>query len=445
MKSLIHLTVISLIFCVSLQGQEVQKIDLDAAIQYAFNNNITIKNAQLNIADAQQQIVESTAIGLPKLDGAVSYQRYLEIPQQPLPEAFVALIQALNPNEEVETNASFFLRNNLTASLNLETMIFDGSYFVGLKAAKAYKKYVQQDLLTQRREVKNNVINAYFPVLLVKENLQILDKNISNLEKLLNETKALYAEGFVEQLDIDRQELSLSNLKTEKDNLLRQLENAKTNLKFAMGYPVDSEIEVSGNLEAFDAEADDKDIVGAFNYANRPEVELIEIGNELNELNLKNYKSQYWPNLRANAAYTYQYQGDNLKDGFWSPLAFVGVNLNIPIFDGLDKKAKIQRTMLDMQEAENQKTELQQAIQLEIKTARTSYISAKEKLANQEKNLALAERIYETTQVKYREGVGSSLEVTQAEQSLYTSQSNYLQALYDLVIAKQQLDIALGQ
>ena len=179
--------------------------------------------------------------------------------------------------------------------------------------------------------------------------------------------------------------------------------------------------------------------------SNRPEVGLIDLGYELNELNLKNFKSQYLPSLRANAAYIYQYQGDDFTGGFWAPQAYVGLNLNVPIFDGLDKKAKIQRTMLDMQEVVNQKTELLQGIELEVKTARTSYVSAKENYLNQQKNLALAERIYNTTQIKYKEGVGSSLEVTQAEQEMYTSQSNFLQSLYELVSAKKQLEIALGK
>ena len=439
MNFLLRLTVISLFFSTHLLGQSAEKINLDAAINYALTNNIMIKSAQLNIADAKQQIVETTAIGLPKINAGAGFQHYLQIPKQPLPNAFV---EAFNIEA---TETEFLLRNNFNASLNLETMIFDGSYFVGLKAARAYNNYAQQEYLTKQREVKTNVINAFLPVLLLRESMGILDKNITNLEKLLNETKALYKEGFVEQLDIDRQELSMSNLKTEKDNLQRQLENAETTLKFAMGYPIDATLEVEGTLEEVEAVIKEEELLQTLSYDNRPEVRLIDLGNELNELNLKRYKSGYLPTLRANAAYVYQYQGSTLSDGFWAPQAYVGLNLNVPIFDGLDKRAKIQRTMLDMEEAANQKTELLQGIQLEVKTARTSYISAKEKYENQKRTQALAERIYNTTQIKYKEGVGSSLEVTQAEQELYNSQGNYLQALYDLVLAKKQLEIALGK
>lgn len=440
MKSLLHLTVIVFFLTSNLFAQNLQKVDLNGAISYALSNNIAIKNAQLNIADAEQQIIERRAIGLPTVNGSVGYQRYLEIPQQPLPEAFI------DPNNpDAPTSVSFFRKNNINAGLNLETMVFDGSYFVGLRAARTYRRYVQQELLTKERDVKNNVINAYLPALLLKENMAILDKNIANLEKLLGETKALYQEGFVEQLDLDRQQLSLLNLKTSRSNLDRQMENAKTALKFAMGFPMEHKIEIVGSLEEMDAILNDTGINETYLPENRPELGLLDIGYELNELNLKNYKSQYLPSLRANAAYLYQYQGDDFTNGFWAPQAYVGLNLNVPIFDGLDKRAKIQRTMLDMQEVENQKTELLQGIELEVRTARTSYLSARENHENLKKNLELAERIYNTTQIKYKEGVGASLEVTQAEQELYTSQGNYLQSLYELVLAKKQLEIALGK
>ena len=145
-----------ILFSGILFAQKAEEMNLDAAINYALANNITIKNAQLNIADAEQQIFESRAIGLPKINGTVGYQRYLEIPQQPLPEAFI------DPNNpEAPTSVSFFRKNNINAGLNLETMVFEGSYFVGLKAAKAYRKYVQQEFLTKEREVKTNVINSF--------------------------------------------------------------------------------------------------------------------------------------------------------------------------------------------------------------------------------------------------------------------------------------------
>jgi outer membrane protein len=436
-----------LLFMTSLSAQDkaVTVVSLKDAIDYAWSNSLAVKNAQVNIADAEQQIIERRSIGLPQLTADFNFQRYLQVPVQPLPEAFIELIRALNPNSEVSGEASFFLQNNFTAGLNLDAMIFDGSYFVGLQAAKAYRNYVQVDLNVQRRNVKTNVVEAYLPVLLVNENLQLLEKNIGNLEKLLFETQQLYQEGFVEQLDVDRLELSLANLKVERDNLVRQKEIALSGLKFAMNYPVNDPLEVEESITDLMSQASNEDLTQTVDYSSRPEVALVDQGLELNELNIKNNKVGYLPTLRAYGTYQQGYQGNNSEDGFWAPTTFVGVRLSVPIFDGLYKKAVIQRARLDLEKSQNQKEELLNAISLEVVNARITYINTQERLENQRKNLNLAERIYNTTQIKYREGVGSSLEVTQAEQSLYDSQSNYTQAMYDLLAAKMQLDLALGK
>jgi len=177
----------------------------------------------------------------------------------------------------------------------------------------------------------------------------------------------------------------------------------------------------------------------------RPEVALIDQAIRMSELNVKLNKAGYLPSLRAFGTVQQQYQGDDFETGFWAPAAFVGLNLNVPIFDGLNKKAKIQRARLELEKTRNQREELLRGIRLEVATAQTNYRSASERLERQQQNLELAERIYETAQIKYREGVGSSLEVTQAEQSLYSTQSNYMQALYDMLLAKERLEMALGE
>ena len=430
---------------INLWSQQRTSMNMDEAVKYALSNSNVLKNAQLEISDAEQQIIEQRAFGIPQLSAEASFQRYLQVPQQPLPEAFVQLIQALNPGTEVQREASFFLKNNFNAGLTLDAMIFDGSFFTGLQAAKAYKNYSRQNLMVQQREVKKAVTNAYLPVLLIQENVELLDKNIANLEKLLNETKALYDAGFAEQLDVDRQSLSLSNLKTERDNLARQKETAVNVLKLQMGYPMDEPLEVTDDLEEKSLALAADDLDGSIDYYQRPEINLLDQSILLNDLNIRLNKSRYLPTLRAFGSYSQAYQGNNANDGFWAPTSLIGVRLNVPIFDGLEKKARTQRARLDMEKIKLQKSDAVRSINLEVQNARTAYLSARQKLEDQQENLDLAERIYETTQIKYREGIGSSLEVTQAEQSLYASQSNYLQALYDLIVAKTDLEQALGK
>ncbi|MCG8332614.1 MAG: TolC family protein [Chitinophagales bacterium] len=471
MTKIIFPTVIWLFIALPMIAQQqARQFSLEEAINYALSESITIKNAQIAVADAEAQVIERRAIGLPQLNGSLQYQRYLAVPRQPLPEGFdifgifgqalaVDLFDQLSPatqtavtdafsgggGDDGEEGIAFFLKNNFTAALNLDAMIFDGSFFVALDAAREYKKYTLREFASTQREITNRVTEAYLPVMLIQENVELLDKNIENLRKLLNETKELYKAGFVEQLDIDRLDLSLANLLIERENLIRQKEVAQDNLKHSMGYPISEPIVLTDELEELLADADPDALATAVaEPERRPEYALLEQAIRMNELNVKLNKAGYLPSLRAFGAAQQQYQGDDFKSGFWAPSAYIGLNLNVPIFDGLDKRAKIQRAQLDLEKAINQQKDLGNAINLEVANARTNYLNARERLSSQERNLSLAERIYNTSQIKYREGIGSSLEVTQAEQSLYETQSNYMQALYDLLLAKERLQMALG-
>ena len=316
--------------------------------------------------------------------------------------------------------------------------------FVALEAAREYRRYTLKEFASKQREVKVKVVEAYLPVLLVQENIELLIKNMENLEKLLFETKELYNAGFAEQLDVDRLELSLSNLEVEHENLVRQKELLVGGLKYAIGYPIDETLVVSDDLQDMTAISSSEDLTRQMDYSRRPEFLLLEQAELMNELNIRLNKAGYLPTLRAFGTYQQQYQGDNFSDGFWAPTSFVGLSLNVPIFDGLDKRSKIQRARLNLELVRNQKVDIQRGIDLEVGNARVNYVNAEKRYNNQQKNLELAERIYQTAQIKYREGVGSSLEVTQAEQSLYTTQGNYLQSLYDLLLAKERLSLALG-
>lgn len=451
--------------------QQATQMTLEEAIQYALENSINMKNAQIAIADAEQQIVERRSAGLPQLTGGVNYQHYLAVPQQPLPEGFevfgifgqalsVDLYDQLSPMTQAavdnafagdgnsgdtgEQGIAFFLRNNFTASVNLEAMVFDGSYFVALEGAREYRKYTKREYATKEREVENATIESYLPVLLIQENIELLDKNIRNLNQVLYETKALYKEGFAEQLDIDRQALSLSNLEIERENLVRQKDVALANLKNTIGYPLDQPLVVADDLEQMTTEAARLMAMEA-RPEQRAEIALLDQAIQMNELNIKLNKAGYLPSLRAFGVAQQQYQGNDFETGFWAPAAYVGLNLSVPIFDGFNKKAKVERARLELEKARNQRRDLLRGLKLEVANARTNYENANQRMRSQEKNLELAARIYETTQIKYREGVGSSLEVTQAEQSLYATQSNYMQAMYDLLLAKERLEMALGQ
>lgn len=439
------LTFLITILGLTLFGQEAEKMTLQQAINYALQNSPQINISKNNIEDADQQIRERKSVGLPQLNGDISFNHYLVLPVTILPEEFTKDPATGKPNPNISREIKFGVKNNLSAGVSLSMLAFDGSYLVGLKAARLYKDYVQKDYSVKQTEVKNSVIMAYLPALIIDISLQTLDKNINNLKKLNGDVKETFNAGFAEQLDVDRLDLSLSNLQVEKENLLRQKEIAVNYLKFTINYPVDKELIISDDINTLLKEVPADDLTSAINYNSRPEYAVLNTSQQLNELNIKLYQAGYLPSASIFGNYNYSLQGDNFSDAFLSPVSLVGAKINIPIFDGFGKKAKIARARIQLLNLLEQKKVFERSVDLEVSNARKSYLNADQRMKTQKKNLELAERIYNTTQVKYKEGTGSSLEITQAEQSLYTSQQNYNQAIYDLINAKANLDKSLGK
>lgn len=442
----------TVIFCCLLQlmyAQQAVEMTLDKAVEYALANSDEIRIAQLKIEDAEQLIIETRATGLPQINAEASLNRYLKVPVSVLPEAFVEASRGPDGTlpEGFSRQISFILKNQFQGSVNLRTMVFDGSFFTGLKAAGLSRTLVQDELAAKQQSIKNRVVTAYLPIILLTENQKILEKNIANVEQLRNETSALYKEGFVEQLDVDRLDLTVANLQVEKENLERQVATTMINLKQIMNFPIARELVIKDNLGREVPVPTSKDLRGPINYYNRREYKVAETGIQLNELNEDYVKNTYLPSLNLNASYNQAFQGDKLfndPNSFWAPTAIVGLSLRAPIFDGFGKRAKIQRAKLKSEIARTQQLQFARSIDAEVANARIDYKSALDRVQSQQRNMDLAERIYTTTQVKYKEGVGSSLEISQAEQSLFAAQRNHLQALFDLLIAKLSLDVALG-
>ena len=431
-------------------GHTQTKLSLQEAIDYAFEHNLSIKEAQLNIADADAQILERRSTGLPQLSGQVDYNRYLQVPISTLPSAFEEVIKLGNGGtlpDDFSPQITFLQKNNLSAGLNLRTMIFDGSFFTALKAAKIYRNYSQEELEATKEQVRNQVTDAYLPALIIEENKILLEKNVKNVQALYYGTKETYKAGFIEQLDVDRLALTLANLETERDNLIRQEEVVLNYLKLAIGFPADKALIVTDNIEQLITPISDNQLTAKVPYLNRRTYRVAEAGLQLAALNTEYNKNLYLPSLSFIAGYNQTFQGGKLfndPNSFWAPTFVIGLSLRVPILDGLGKKSKIERQEIAYEIAKNQRDQLAQLIDTEVVNARTQYTGALERLENQKKNLALAEKIHNTTQIKYKEGVGTSLELSQSERDLFTTQRNYTQTLYDILVARMNLIKALG-
>jgi outer membrane protein len=447
------------IFVTGINAQA--KMSLDDAIKYALTHSNSITNSKLGVKDAELRIKEVKASGLPQLNADVSLQHFFIVPESLLPDFISPSVYGVLEKEGVKNGsgstvqspqastqffkAAFTQPNSISGSLTLGQLLFSGSYTVGLRAAKLSREYADLQLSMKQIETKNQVIDAYLPSLLLSENVLTLDKNIDNLTKLLNETNALYKGGFVEELDVDRLQLALSNLKTLRETLIKQKEMVLNGLKLSMNIDAKENIEIADDLNKLLAEADLNIVKDEINFTNREEYKTLSKVIELNKLNVDLNRAGYLPTVAAFASYSQQFQGRELSKLVNIPNMLVGISGKVNIWDSYEKKTKIQRAQLQLEQFNNQKKDLESVINLQVSNAKIAYNNSQNQVENQKKNLVLAEKIYKTTTIKYKEGIGSSFELVQAEQAVFQSQQNLKQAQYDLLIAYKNLQKALGK
>ncbi len=438
----IALSVLPILSFAQSTGTGGSEFTLQAAIDYANKHNANYLNAEIDMKLADYRNKEFIGIGLPQISGSVDLKDYFEIPTSLLPgQFFGAPAGTFIP-------VKFGTQWNASAGISVSQIIFSSDYLVGLQAAKEFKTLSEKSLTRTKIETNVSVTKAYYNVLINRERLKTLTANIDRIKKIYDDTKALNQAGFVEKLDVDRIELAYNNLLTEKEKVDRLIGLSETMLKFQMGYVVSEPITLTDELKAeqFQDLASIADVKA--NYTSRPEFSLLESQRKINELDLKRYRYAYLPSLVAYGSY--QRNAQRTKFDFfdseqkWFPIGLIGATLNVPIFSGGQKYYRIQQAKLNLVKTNNTMTYAKSAIDMETSAAAIMYKNAYASLQTQAKNKELAKSIFETTKKKYDAGVGSSLEIITAETALKEAETNYLSAVYDLIIAKTDLDKAQG-
>ncbi len=470
----IYLILLSTLFLPGLvRAQEnpttTQAFTLEQCITYALENSTTMKNASIDEKIAQAKVRETRGIGLPQIDASVSLMH-----NQKLPRFFTQYVEGQEgfidlstvpgiQNGDVVAFPNFFqLKSSGNAQVSVQQLIFNGSYLVGLQAANAYKDLSVRQSVQTRENTIQNVTKAYYNVLINKDRAQLFDVNIARVESLLNTTRALHENGFAESIDVDRIRVTLNNLKASRDNFYNLQQLGLELLKFQMNYPMDQNIEVSGDIASLNI---DENALAAYSadwdYTVRSDYQVLESSRRLQQLNLKNKYAESLPSLAAFANLGYSTQSPNIAGLFktesdiestsqygpdkWYSFSSFGVSLNIPIFSGLQRTYKVQQAKLELEKIENGKSNLKSAIDLEVKQSAIAYQNAITNWKSQKENMELADNVAKVTKIKYEQGVGSNIEVIDAESSLREAQINYYSALYDALVAKVDLDKAYGK
>jgi len=410
-----------------------QPMSLQACVDFALAQHPDIKLAELANRDADWQVRESSSIAYPQINFGADLRRFIQVPAIPA--------EALGFGSEGKVR--FSLNNNFSGNVTLSQILINFPYFKSLKAAREYKTFVRLQYNVTRETVAARVRDAYLPALLVSASVAVLDKDIELQGNLAEEMRRTLEAGFIESLDVDRLDLVVSTLRTERENLVRQREILVDALKFAMGYPILDELVLEDDMDALLAQIADIDPAESLDYMNRPEYQVLLKARELQQIQVDAAGKAWLPTVNLYGSYNPTLQGNSKL--YFIPSAVVGVQLNMPIFDGGYNRARRERTLIEAMRVDEQKRMLTSGLDLEVEAARKNLVSARLRLEDQQGNFDLARRIQAVTETKFRSGVGTSFEVTQSYATLYGAQRSVLEAKYNYLIAIFQWREALGK
>jgi outer membrane protein TolC len=422
----------------------VDVFSLEECLKYGYENQALVQNANLDREKATAQIGETRADGLPQIDGYADYSNYYNLQETFLP----AVVFDSNAPLDEFIAVPFSQQYSGNARISATQMLFDGSYFVGLNAAKTFKQLSEKDYIKSRQDITESVTKAYYTVLVTQVAMDLIENNYQRLDTLLKETTLMYENGFAEKIDVNRIRVEFNNTVTLRSRATRDLEQAYNLLKFQMGMPLSRKLELAETIEDIDLEVLEYNL-SEFNYQDRVEINQLEITRSLAELDMKNNKAQYLPSVDAFAtlgALTATNTRSEVTDfgDRWPDYGMFGFRLELPIFDGLRKSYLIQQNRIQLAQIDNEMRYLKHSIDLEQEQAKRDFANSLENMRVQEENMELALEVFQVTNIKYQEGIGSNLEVVDAESAYEEAQSNYFNALYDVLIAKVEMEKALG-
>jgi outer membrane protein len=471
----------ALLVTLGVRAQGVQSFSLQQSIDYALQNRANLKVARNQQEIDKARVGEIRAMGLPQIDASAEVgnnfirQKTLFDPELfgggPALQPFVITPEQIGSGEPITLTPVYTQPGPRTEGLIAVSfvqpyaggltlagsqLLFDGSYLIGLKAAKTYTELSRKSTTQSEIEVAELVSKAYYSVLVSRERMELLNQNIARLDTVLKQTQVMFENGVAEKLDVDRLRVSMNNLVVQKQRTERLLILSENQLKFQMGMDNKQQLVLTDKLSEVEVDMD-KARMDGFNYSSRIEYSILETQRDLAMLDLRNTRSGYLPKLYLNARYGYNGVGSSLSDvldiraGYdnntdrnYFDFGYVGVQLQVPVFDGLRKRYQIQQSKLTLENAKLGFEQLEESIDLQLDQASTELANSLEVLKSERENMQLAEEIARVAKIKFQEGVGSNLEVVNAETDLREAQTNYYAAMFEALVSKVNLDKATG-
>lgn len=461
-----YLIILCALVASSAISQQVRNLTLNDAVDTALKNAIEIQNLKLDedIQLAQNNEIKGSALPQISADGQLTY--YTNVPKIAFPASDYSVYQVLQKEGVKDANGnainvanstsgiqavSFVAPLNYQFGIGVQQLLFQPDVFVALQARQSILDLARGNTEVAIEKVKESVQKAYYSVLVAQNQKTVIDATMKRLDKLSFEMGQMYKNGFVEKLDIDKLSVTLNNTKTAQNQINNGIAINLAVLKNALGISQKDSVVLTDPLDVMALQADIVKFDQTLKYEDRSEYRLLETAKKLQELDVKRSKMAYFPTVAA----FYQLQRSGQKNdiydvngsGPWFAFntGLVGLSLKQPIYDGGQKKHKIQQSKLKLQKIDNNMTQLAQYIDLENNIAKNSLANAVLNLEVQKRNMELAESVFTSTTKKYQSGLGSSFEVIQTDTEVQRANGSYFQALYDAYIARVNYLKSIGK
>jgi len=443
------------------QKDSTLSLNLNDAQLFAIENNLNLENSRLDIESAEKKVWETTAIGLPQVSGKVDYQHIPgEIPTANFGADSTTMLlydyiltslstEGYSPSAELDeklnTPAEPFTlgtKNSTTYGVTVSQLVFSGEYIIGLQASKTYLQISKLNHEKQTIDLKANVLNSYISILILEDNLNIINSSLNNMESLVNETRKMNEQGFLESTDVDQLQITLNTLTNSRNTIQRQIEISYMLFKILLGTDLETNLMLNQNMNSIYDEIVGKSVNNDFELTNNIDYKMLDNQVKISELSLKREKTKYLPTISA----FYNYQDKTNKATFdFTINHIIGVGLNMPIFSSFQRNSVVQQAKIEYQKSLNNQVSLERNLTTQAQQLRFNYQNALDKYKVTNQNVDLSKNVFDNATQKYKQGMVSSMDLTQANNTYLQSQSDNTTALFELFQTKIELEKILNE
>lgn len=440
-----------------------RELTLEEAIKLAVINNPEVNRAILSVKDADEMVDIAYSEVYPNISSSLNYTRNFEVPVQFVPGEFFGG----DPGTFIPVE--FGTDNNWQGGVSVQQNIFRGEVFVGLSTSVIFKTVQQENLRAVTQQVITQTRTAYYAVLVAKEQVRLQRSQINRLEQNLEENRSRQRAGLVDDYAVTQLEVQLSNQRPQLIEAEYALKETYRNLKVALGVPLELDFEVVGDLNSFDIVANDLsseqnraikkvDQMNPFTYEKsddewsdfiqaRGDLRILQARLNLNEKEIQAVKSRFLPTITASYNLQWSAAESGTPNFFENSSRFqtMGVNVSLPIFEGFKRMADVQRAQISRKDIEVQQRAARLNAENEIASAGEDLNKAFETAEARKQALAQAQEGYERALKRLESGIGSQIEVTDAEVQVRQAEVNYAMMVFEYLRAKAQYDLATGQ